>query len=186
VATLFVIDRHHPEIDPVDVVNAIHARFRQKLKERPGASTRAKIEEIAEDLFLASLANTPEEKWSDDTWQTIKERVRSSLVGNFSKRVNSKRVSEFTTGDIFMLRKWRNLHRSEPRFSELPGLQAWHPRAAMALMRREGLFVGSSEKWYEDRRLNLGLTPHRRYVVLDAGTHLRSDEQWAVKIRDDD
>ena len=184
VATLFLIDRYHPEIHPVDVANAIRARFRQKLKEREGPPTRAKIEEIAEDLFLASLANTPGEKWSDDTWQTIREQVRNSPVGNFWKRAHSKRVSEFTTGDIFMLRKWRNLHRSEPPSSELPGLQAWHPRAAMALMRREGLFVGGGEKWYEDRRLNLGLAPSKDYFVLDAGTHLTSNGQWAVKTRD--
>jgi hypothetical protein len=55
----------------------------------------------------------------------------------------------------------------------------------MELMRRCNLYVGSSEKWYEDRRLNLGLTPAKQYFVLDAGTHLPDAHgQWAFKTRD--
>lgn len=186
----FWID-HHPDIHPDDACNAILARFKQKLKERPGAATPAKIEEIAEDLLLASLSNRPARKWRTDTWRTLQERVQKSKVLDkkgrdfWARLKSSKRVPEFTAGDLFMLKNWRGLRSSNPKFAKLPGLQDWHPRAAMALMKHADVdYVGGTEKWYEDRRLNLGLTPSKSYFILDAGTHLTSNGQWAVKTRD--
>ena len=58
-------------IDPDIARNAIEARIKQKLKERPGEITPAKIEKIGEDFVLASLANIPPEKWPDDFAQLI-------------------------------------------------------------------------------------------------------------------
>ncbi len=187
-AEMRLLISHHPDIHPDDAQAAVIARVKQKVKDR-NAHTAADIEEIGEDLFLASLANTPPEKWTGDTWHTIQARTKGSKVGQFHERMTAatvgkrRRVSEFDEVDLFLLKNWRVLRSSNPKFKRLPGLQDWHPRAVVALLKHV-LKHWISEKGYQDKRHSNGLTPVKTYYVLDAGTHLTSSGQWAVKTKD--
>jgi hypothetical protein len=158
----------YPHIHEEDAWNALVTRATRKILNR-SARTAEQVEEILEDIFLAVLADMPPEQWTDDTWQAIQERSQASKVGHFMKRLARaiegprRRTPLFDEVDLFLLTNWRVLRFRNP--DNAPGLHAWHPRAVMNLLKREGVYCGDDVKWYQKRRHNLGLTPGLPYSV---------------------
>jgi hypothetical protein len=186
----------HRAIHPDDALNALMARARQKIKSRRQGRTPTGLAEIAEDFWLASLANTSPEKWNEDVWTTIQERTRQSgrlfwerlMRATVGKR---RRVPEFDPVEQLMLKNERTFENQNPPWDKLRGLQHWHPKAVIALMRETvpgeaAKYIPNGAKAYNKKRRGIGLSPQpkgrRDYFVTNF--RRRVDGQFEVETKD--
>jgi hypothetical protein len=136
---------------------------------RLGMKAKIQIERVIEDqAFLDSEASAAELR------RLAKYKLKN--VHQFRKHLHRNRVSSRANllkdrADRFIFDNWRWLMTvKNPECQGLPGLHAWHPAAAIALMKCEGvLSVNSHEAydtaWYKQRRTRLGRPGSRHYAV---------------------
>jgi hypothetical protein len=123
----------------------------------------SRVERELETLYLRRLANTPREEWTDAQWSAIKSFTRQQ-GDKFWKRLASattdlvnRRLEPPNWTDAFLSHNWKALQFPNP--GNWPGLREWHPDAVMKLLQKLNLYCGSDVKWYQKRRLTLGLEP---------------------------
>jgi hypothetical protein len=159
-----------PDIHPEDARNAILAWFRRSSKDR-----RKPPHIILEKSLIASAMNAKDGKqilapvWKDAAGSVI--AVPSDDFDTRWKRARKDgRKPIWDSIDYFMLTNWRVIRWPEAAGKGCPGLREWSPRAAVALLRTlpedQAGRVGD-EKWYNQKRLRLGLNGRLRYLVRD-------------------
>lgn len=107
------------------------------------------------------LAEIPRRQWSRLAWLFITEHTSHGqmLLGRI---IDAIKFTRHADAEKYMRENW--VSPQSPNLKGKPGLQHWHPDAALELLKAEG-FGSWSRKWYEKWRLRWGLKPVSPYLI---------------------
>ncbi len=160
----------HPGTHPDDAHGAVAAKMVAMLKARK----KAKAERTFDDILLTSLVH--HRPWTPGQIRSLRGRSSNKdFCERLARALADGRHHILDPVELFMLANWRHLTFGSIWIRTSPGLEAWNPEAACALIASElNLKDVPSVDSYKKKRQRLGLPGKSAYLVrLNAAGHVK-------------